>query len=206
MNKKKIIIKAAIVATILVITGTIFNHINHNRENTKEIQSNDMVPESIDDIPPNIIDKVAPDLEQNFKSSAKDFEVHDINGNEVRLSEYKEESIVLHFWNSKSESAKEDLACFEEAIKKYEGQVTFFMVNAVGYNDETPETAIQFLKDNNIEINTVFDSHYDARINYKVTSVPRTVFIDKNGLIQKNIKYSLNKDTLEEQIINLINN
>ena len=50
-----------------------------------------------------------------------------------------------------------------------------------------------------------FDDHYDARVNYKVTSLPRTIFIDKNGLIQKDIKFALNEETLEAQIQNLIN-
>ena len=43
------------------------------------------------------------------------------------------------------------------------------------------------------------------RINYKITSLPRTVFIDKNRLIQKDIKYVLDEETLEAQIQALIN-
>lgn len=205
MNKKRIITIAAISAITLVIAGAAINKINHKKEK-EDINSESMVPENINDIPAHILEKVAPDVEQDFKSTAKDFESHDINGNEVMFSDYKGQYIVLHFWNSKSEGAAQELKSFEEVMKKYEGQVTFFMVNMVGSDDETLETATQFLSENNIEINTLFDDHYDARVNYKVTSLPKTVFIDKDGLIQKNIKYALNTEILEKQIINLINN
>lgn len=208
MNRNKIIIGSMLIVIMLLTASSVISRNNHNGKSTKEdyLEDEHMIPESINDIPPEIIDNVAPDLEQDFKASAKDFESHDINGNEVRLSDYKGEYIVLHFWNSRNEYSKDELAYFEEAIKKYEGQVTFLMVNMVGMDDETQISAMQFLSDNNLDINTIFDDHYDIRINYKVTSLPRTVFIDKNGLIQKNIRYSLDKETLDEQIGNLINN
>ena len=206
MKNKKIII-TLLSAAILLFSGVLINKNYETKRNTKENEPEEvLVPESINAIPPGIIDNVAPDLEQDFRSKAKDFEAHDENGNEVRLSDYEGKYLVLNFWNSNYESCKEELPYFEEAMKKYEGQVTFLMINMVNTYNETKETALQYLIDNNLEINTIFDDHYDARVNYKVTSLPRTVFIDKNGLIQKNIRFSLNKETLEEQIINLINN
>lgn len=206
MKNKKIII-TLLSAAILLFSGILINKNYDTKRNTKENELEEvLLPESINAIPPGIIDNVAPDLEQDFRSKAKDFEAHDENGNEVRLSDYEGQYLVLNFWNSNYESCKEELPYFEEAMKKYEGQVTFLMINMVNTYNETKETALQYLIDNNLEINTIFDDHYDARVNYKVTSLPRTVFIDKNGLIQKNIRFSLNKETLEEQIINLINN
>ena len=206
MKNKKIIITLLSVA-ILLFFVVLINKNYEIKKNTKENEPEEvLLPESINDIPPGIIDIVAPDVEQDFKAEAKDFEAHDENGNEVRLSDYKGQYLVLNFWNSNDEASKDELPYFDEAIKKYEGQVKFLMINMVNSYNETKETALQYLIDNNLEINTIFDDHYDARVNYKVTSLPRTVFIDKNGLIQKNIRFSLNKETLEEQIMNLINN
>lgn len=79
------------------------------------------------------------------------------------------------------------------------------MVNIMDGENETMENELKYLRDNNININTIFDDHYDVRINYKISKLPRTVFIDKNGLIQKDVKFELNKDTLEKHIENLIN-
>lgn len=198
---------AALCTAFIMLCGAILIH--NKEKDDKDIHTDNLneilVPESINDIPPGIIDNVAPDVEQEFKAEAKDFEAHDENGNEVRLSDYKGQYIVLNFWNSTCEPCVNELPYFEKAMKKYEGRVTFLMVNIVDGNNETRDSALKYLKDNNLDIKTIFDDHYDARVNYKVTSLPRTIFIDKNRLIQKDIKIEMTEEMLEEQIEKLIN-
>lgn len=204
MNKKMSII---LVIVALTIYSVLFVSLEkNNMKNTVKNSSDEkLIPENIDDIPPSIIDNVAPDVEQKFKAEAKDFESHDKDGNEVRLSDYKGQYVVLNFWNSNCEACTKQLPYFEEAMNEYEGRVVFLMVNIIDGENETMESALKYLRDNNININTTFDDHYDVRINYKISKLPRTVFIDKKGLIQRDIKVELNKDTLEEHIENLIN-
>lgn len=205
INKKKYAAISAVLLIILCSGAIVYNKDKANADGKNNISNESIVPESINDIPPGIIDNIAPDIEQDFKAEAKDFESHDENGNEVRLSHYKGQYIVLNFWNSTCEACTSELPLFEKVIKKYEGQVIFLNVYITDGNNETKESVIKYLKDNNLEIKTVFDDHYDVRVNYKITTLPRTVFIDKNGLIQKDIKSVLNEETLEEQIQNLIN-
>lgn len=205
MIRKK---KSAVIFTAIIAVGLgllIYNKDNNRISISADDSNETLVPESINDIPPWIIDNVAPNIEQDFKAEAKDFEAHDENGNEIRLSDYKGQYIVLNFWNSTCEPCTSQLPYFENLIKKYGDQVTFLMINIIDGNNETKESALQYLKDNNIEINTIFDDHYDVRVNYKITSLPRTIFIDKNGLIQKDAKFALTEEMLESQIENLIN-
>lgn len=206
MNKKKKTVFIFGVCVLAMCSGLIILNYISKSEKKSEINSEEkLVPESLDHIPPGIIDNVAPDAEQKFKAEMKSFEAHDENGNEVDISSYRGEYLILNFWSSTCDECTDELPYFEEAIKKYEGQVNFLNINIADGNTETKYTALQYLKDNNINISTVFDDHYDARISYKVTSLPRTIFIDKNGLIQKDIKFALNEETLEAQIQNLIN-
>ena len=203
INKKYTLFLAAL-SIVLFLALIMENNDKANANYKNNISEEKLVPESINDIPPGIIDNVAPDLEQDFKAEAKDFEAHDENGNEVRLSHYKGEYIVLNFWNASCESCTSELPIFEKVLKKYEGQVTFLNIYITD-NNETKESVIKYLNDNNLQVKTIFDDHYDVRINYKITSLPRTVFIDKNRLIQKDIKYVLDEETLEAQIQALIN-
>lgn len=206
MIKKRKNIVALCIAFIMVCgVMLIYNKEKADKDIRTDNLNEILVPESINDIPPGIIDNLAPDVEQEFKAEAKDFEAHDENGNEVRLSDYKGQYIVLNFWNSTCEPCVNELSYFEKVMKKYEGRVTFLMVNIVDGNNETRDSALKYLKDNNLDIKTIFDEHYDARINYKVTSLPRTIFIDKNRLIQKDIKIEMTEEMFEEQIEKLLN-
>ena len=188
--------------TITITASTIISFMGCSNIKTKQVnnKSESIVPETLDAIPPNIIDNIAPDAEQKIKAQAKDFHVENLENEEVYLSQYLGKPIVINFWASWSELCKEELSYFMNAKKKYGENIEFLMINLIDGEKETIESAKQFLIDNNINISPLFDNHFEARIAYNVTELPRTIFIDKNGYVQKSVKGMMTEDYLEELI------
>ena len=78
MNKKrKVAIILASVAVVICSAAFIYSEKNKIKSAVQNSSDKEPSPENIEDIPPSIIDNVAPDVEQKFKAEAKDFEVHD---------------------------------------------------------------------------------------------------------------------------------
>lgn len=202
-NKKKICIIVVLVAVIAIMTSEFYNvkyfKGNYNKETTETLQ-----PESIDDIPANIVDYIAPDVEQKFKALAKNFHVYDKDGNEIELSDYKGKAVVINFWSSYSKSSIEEIPNIIEAINNYKDEVEFLMINISPNEVETREMALEYIQENNFNINPLFDDHGEVAVDYNVTSLPKTVFIDKDGYIQKSSKGLLTKEYLDEQIKKII--
>ncbi|WP_294376749.1 TlpA disulfide reductase family protein [uncultured Clostridium sp.] len=198
MIKRKKFVIISIVFGLITILGITAYVSDKKERNIKKTLDMKLVSENINDIPPEILDDVAPNIKQNFKAKAKDFEFHDKDENEYSFSSYEGQNVVLNFWSSTCEKCTTQLSFFEEVSKKYEGKVSFLMIN-VGDNNEFE---LKYLKDNNISLETFFDNHYDARVNYKVDSLPRTIFIDKSGTIQDDVKFEISKEVLEEKIEN----
>lgn len=187
----------AIMLTLIVINLLGCKNVKINQVNNK---SESMRPETLDDIPPNIIDNIAPDAEQKIKSEAKNFHVSNLNGEEVYLYQYIGKPIVINFWASWNEGCIEELSYFANAENKYKDSIKFLMINLTDGNKETIESANKFLKDNNINIIPLFDDHLEARMSYNVTELPRTIFIDKYGYIQKSVKGTMTEEYLDELI------
>lgn len=202
-NKKKICIIVVLVAVIAIMTSEFYNvkyfKGNYNKETTETLQ-----PESIDDIPANIVDYIAPDVEQKFKALAKNFHVYDKDGNEIELSDYKGKAVVINFWSSYSKSSIEEIPNIIEAINNYKDEVEFLMINISPNEVETREMALEYIQENDFNINPLFDDHGEVAVDYNVTSLPKTVFIDKDGYIQKSSKGLLTKEYLDEQIKKII--
>lgn len=78
------------------------------------------------------------------------------------------------------------------------------MINISPNEVETREMALEYIKENNFNINPLFDDHGEVAVDYNVTSLPKTVFIDKDGYIQKSSKGLLTKEYLDEQIKKII--
>lgn len=201
-NKKIVFIIVAVVIMVIMALGFCYMEYLKNDYNKKNTET--LKPESIDDIPANIVDYIAPDVEQKFKALAKNFHVYDKDGNEIELSDYKGKAVVINFWSSYSKSSTEEIPNILEAMDNYKDDVEFLMINLSPNEVETRATALKYIQENNFNINPLFDDHGEVAIDYNVTSLPRTIFIDKEGYIQKSSKGTLNKEYLDEQIKKII--
>lgn len=157
----------------------------------------------------NITDEKSTIQKQNFtngsdteKVKAKDFVVYDENNKEVKLSDYKGTPVVLNFWASWCPPCKSEMPSFNEMSKKYsKDKVAILMINLTDGQRETMSNAHQFIKDNNYDMKVLFDNKMDAANKYNISSIPRTIFIDKNGyIIQDNPAGVISKEELESQI------
>lgn len=131
---------------------------------------------------------------------APDFTVYDIDGNEVKLSDYLGTPVVLNFWASWCPPCKAELPDFEEKYLTYGDEVQFLMVNLADGTRETVETASDFIAQEGYTFPVFYDSKSVAAIEYKVRSIPATYFIDADGYIVANAVGMLDAVSLQKGI------
>lgn len=135
---------------------------------------------------------------------ASDFTVFDVDGNQVKLSDYFGEPIVINFWATWCGPCKSELPAFENLSKKYEGQVEFLMVNLTDGYSETIDGVKAFIKENEYTFPVYFDSDGIASSVYNISSIPETVFINESGEIVKTQIGAMSESVLESYIQNLL--
>ena len=86
---------------------------------------------------------------------------------------------------------------FEKAMEKYGDDVEILMVKLTDGQRETKEKALNYLKENNLNMKIVFDTKFSAANAYAVQAIPRTIFINRDGNIVKD-----NKGLIDEKILN----
>ncbi len=155
---------------------------NMNNQNQQEEQSSDTEQST----------------EPNNKFAAPDFTVTDVNGNEVKLSDFKGKPVVINFWTTWCTYCKIEMPDFDDMYKEYP-DIQFIMLNTT--DGDTVETAKAFIEDNEYSFPIFFDSeNYDASRAYNITSYPQTVFIDKDGNISSHRIGMMTLETLQEEI------
>jgi thiol-disulfide isomerase/thioredoxin len=143
------------------------------------------------------------DTAENEDPSANavpDFTILDMDGNEVKLSDFFGKPIVLNFWASWCPPCKAELPDFEEACKRYEGKVTFLMVNLTDGKRETVEVAKEYVASQGYTFPVYFDTKYEAAYVYGVSSIPQTYFINADGSLEARATGMISAARLEEGI------
>lgn len=131
---------------------------------------------------------------------ANDFTVINNEGESVSLSDFFGKPIIVNFWASWCGPCKMELPEFEKAYKTYGEEIEFLMVNLTDEYGETVESVKKFTKDNNYNFPLYFDTEYSASNAYGLYSIPRTLFINKDGNIVKSFTGVIEKETLDRYI------
>ena len=139
--------------------------------------------------------------QEEEKIAAPNFTVYDMEGNEVKLSDYTgKKPIILNFWASWCPYCVEEMPYFEESYKTYGDEIEFFMIDCVDGSRETKEKGQKFIKENKYTFPVYFDTENSAIPAYEASSLPTSVFIDKDGNVIAYQTGRLTKEMLQKGI------
>ena len=140
------------------------------------------------------------EAEGEAANTAPDFTVQDGEGNSVKLSDFFGKPIVLNFWASWCPPCKAELPDFEDAYKKYDGEVVFLMVNMTDNQIETVDIARDFVKTYGYTFPVYYDVHDQAATVYGIRSIPQTYFINAEGEAVASATGMISAEQLEQGI------
>jgi cytochrome c biogenesis protein CcmG/thiol:disulfide interchange protein DsbE len=114
-------------------------------------------------------------------SPAPDFELKDLDGKTVRLSDLKGKPVLINFWATWCPNCKEDMPGLEKAYQKYRDQGVVFLGVDQG---ESADTVRNFVKKNGYSWTFLLDSDMKVSMSYRASAIPMTFFIDREGVLQ----------------------
>lgn len=144
---------------------------------------------------------------------APDFNLKDLDGNYVKLSNLKGKIVVVDFWATWCGPCKASFAALQKIHNKYKDNpdIVILALNTMERekSEAEKETKVkQFIAQNNYSFKVLFDT--DVVKEYKVSGIPTKFVIDKNGFIQfRSVGFAGDEEMiseLEDQFEILLNN
>lgn len=129
------------------------------------------------------------------------FTLTDLGGSKVSLSDYKGKSVYLNFFATWCPPCKGEMPDIEKVYRKYKDKD--FVVLAVDLGEDK-NTVNKFIKENGYSFKVLLDSDNSISEKYQISSIPVSLFIDKNGnVVQKRVG-ALGEAEMEQYINKLL--
>ncbi|GAB5494158.1 MAG: hypothetical protein Phog2KO_43730 [Phototrophicaceae bacterium] len=137
-----------------------------------------------------------------INSQAPEFELNDLNGQPVALSDYQGKILFLNFWQTTCPPCIEEMPDFIDFMADQPDDVTWLTVNF----GETDNMVREFFASYDfLGIPTVMDYDSDVRYEYGVFGAPVTFVLDEEGVIQYMNIGQLSYDDME-QLVDAVRN
>jgi peroxiredoxin len=112
---------------------------------------------------------------------APDFTLTNLVGEEVSLSDFRGRPVVVNFWATWCVPCRREMPAFQRAFEAY--QADDLVILALDL-EETAAQVEPFVEELGLTFEVLYDSQGEVNDTYQVTGLPRTVFIDRQGVIR----------------------
>ncbi|WP_372869216.1 redoxin domain-containing protein [Planomicrobium okeanokoites] len=136
--------------------------------------------------------------------TAPDFELTTLEGEAVRLSDYKGKKVILNFWATWCPPCRAEMPDMQAYYEKQadEENVEILAVNLTTA-DKGMDKINAFVDEFNLTFPIPMDTQGDIGELYQAASIPTSYMIDTEGKVQQKIVGPMNEEMMEEFIADM---
>lgn len=113
---------------------------------------------------------------------APDFELKNLAGETIRLSDFKGRPVLVNFWATWCAPCRAEAPELQRAAVEYKDKLVIIGVNMT--TNDTPAQVPAFVEEYGLTFPIVLDETGEVSQTYQVIGLPTSIFIDQAGLIK----------------------
>ncbi|MFO7765830.1 MAG: TlpA disulfide reductase family protein [Pelovirga sp.] len=117
--------------------------------------------------------------------AAPDFTLVNMDGEEVSLSDYRGQVVILNFWATWCPPCREEKPTMERLYQKYQDEGLVFL--AINVEADGHQVVSQYLLNNSYTLPILLDAKAEVQGLYGVFRYPESFIIDRNGVVVEHI-------------------
>lgn len=134
--------------------------------------------------------------------TAPDIQLEDLQGQTVRLYDFRGKVVVLNFWASWCGPCKNEMPDLDQIAAELgvDDFGVLLAVNLTNSGGESESKARRYIQDNRFSMRVLLDKDGKAADTYSIGSIPTTFIIDQEGKIYTYMVGTTTKETLRDYI------
>ncbi|MBT2757133.1 redoxin domain-containing protein [Mesobacillus foraminis] len=134
------------------------------------------------------------------KNRAPDFTLQTLNGDEVKLSDYRGKKVLLNFWATWCPPCKAEMPYMQEMYDKYKKEGFEILAVNSTVTEKSEQDVSEFVKKYELSFLIPMDVKNRVSSDYEILAYPTSFFIDAHGVIRSKSVGGMTKEFLEKEI------
>ena len=115
---------------------------------------------------------------------APDFQLQDLDGQPVALSNLRGKAVLLNFWATWCPPCRREMSYIQEIYDEWPEEWLVVLAINIG---ESASKVREFIQNYGLSFPVLLDTKEDVAQKYNIRGIPTTFFIDKDGIIRVKI-------------------
>ena len=168
-KKRSVITRVALLACLLLISSVVMNFSLEAGQEIAALAPDPITQKLFQDMGITHIPHIAPPV---------DFQLKDLNGNTVRLSDFQGKIVFLNFWASWCPECRFEMPWMQKLYAHFKDK-DFAMV-AINLN-EPAAVVIKYFREHKLTFTALLDSINELGAPFGIRGIPTTFIIDRDG-------------------------
>jgi cytochrome c biogenesis protein CcmG, thiol:disulfide interchange protein DsbE len=131
---------------------------------------------------------------------APDFQLPDLEGNQIALSDHRGEVVLINFWATWCPPCRVEMPDMEAVYREHRDDG----FEILGVDQREPKELVEeFVTERGFSWIFLLDEDFDVSREYSATSIPRSILVDRDGTVAHVWTGTLTRSQLEQQLSNL---
>lgn len=127
---------------------------------------------------------------------APDFQLETMDGESIKLSDYRGERVMLNFWASWCPPCRAEMPDMQ---KFYEDEDVVILAVNLTDTETSLKDVEEFIENNGLTFPVLLDTELEAADLYAIQPIPTTFMIDTNGIISFKVFGPMNYDWMIQE-------
>ncbi|RKD25003.1 cytochrome C biogenesis protein [Ammoniphilus oxalaticus] len=134
---------------------------------------------------------------------APDFELETIDGNKVKLSDYRGKKVLLNMWASWCPPCRAEIPDMQQFYEQNVDQNVVVLGVNLTSAERQPERIPRFIEEFGMTFPIVLDEQSNVSDRYQVSSIPTSFILDSQGVIQQKIVGPMDREMMEQLMFSI---
>ncbi|KOP67828.1 alkyl hydroperoxide reductase [Bacillus sp. FJAT-18019] len=127
---------------------------------------------------------------------APDFTLMNQNGQEVKLSDYRGQTVFLNFWASWCPPCKVEMPYMQDFYINHQNEEVIILAVNMTHLEKSASEVDSFIKKNGLTFPVLYDQNGDSTHRYEVVAYPTTYVISPDGTISERFQGAIDEDLM----------